>query len=83
MLFRSIVSTWNGIFAPNATPDNLVTTLHAAISTTLTSKDMTERIVSQGAEVYLLPSAKFGAMVDEEFAYWSGVVKKLGLQMEQ
>jgi tripartite-type tricarboxylate transporter receptor subunit TctC len=77
-----VVSTWNGIFAPGATSEALVSTLHNAISRVLTDKDMIERIVSQGAEVYLLPSAKFGAMIDGEFAYWSSMVKKLGLQME-
>ncbi len=77
-----VVSTWNGIFAPAATADNLTGALHAAITAALGNKEMTERIVAQAAEVYLLAPDAFAAMIDKEHAFWSGVVKKLNLQME-
>ena len=48
----------------------------------LGNKEMTERIVAQAAEVYLLAPDAFAAMIDKEHAFWSGVVKKLNLQME-
>jgi tripartite-type tricarboxylate transporter receptor subunit TctC len=76
------VSTWNGIFAPAATGGGITGALHAAISTTLGNPEMAERIVAQAAEVYLLLPDHFAAMIGQEHAYWSGVVKKLNLSME-
>ena len=77
-----IVSTWNGIFAPAATANNITGALHAAISAVLGNKDTAERIVAQAAEVYLLAPDAFAVMIDKEHAFWSGVVKKLNLQQE-
>jgi tripartite-type tricarboxylate transporter receptor subunit TctC len=77
-----LVSTWNGIFAPAATAGSITSTLHAAISAALGNPEMAERIVAQAAEVYLLAPDHFAAMIGQEHAYWSGVVKKLNLTME-
>jgi tripartite-type tricarboxylate transporter receptor subunit TctC len=55
------MSTWYGISAPAGTPREVVSKLHAAVSQTLNSAKVREKIESQGAQLFLKNPAEFAA----------------------
>ena len=75
-----IVSTWNGMLAPVATPRALVAQLNAAIAQAARAPDMVARYAAQAAEVYTTTPEEFAAMIRGDFAKWSKVVRDIGLR---
>ena len=67
------MSTWYGISAPAGTPRAVVNRLHAAISQTLNTPKMREKIESQGAEVVV--------KTPEEYATFMQADAKLMLEL--
>ena len=75
-----IVSTWNGVLAPLATPRTIVNTLTAVIAKVARTPEMTERYAAQAAEVYITTPEQYATVIREDFAKWSRVVKEIGLK---
>ena len=75
-----IVSTWNGVLAPAATPRNIVQLLNAAIAKAAHTQEMVDRYAAQAAEVYTTTPEQFTKIIRDDFAKWSKVVKDIGLK---
>lgn len=75
-----IVSTWNGVLAPVATPHAIVNALNAAIIKIARTQEMTDRYAAQAAEVYTTTPEQFATVIRDDFAKWSKVVKEIGLK---
>jgi tripartite-type tricarboxylate transporter receptor subunit TctC len=75
-----VVSTWNGVLAPLATPRPIVALLNREIAKIAHAPDMVERYAAQAAEVYTTTPEQFATIVRNDFAKWSKVVKDIGLR---
>lgn len=77
-----IVITFNGILGPAGMPDAVVTKLNADIVAVANSADMKERMRAQAAEVGTTTPDEFAALLRNDFAKWSKVIKQAGMRAE-
>ncbi len=76
------VSTWYGLFAPKATPDEPLDALHAAVQAALGEGDVKLVWQEQGARADLESRKAFAEFVAREVERWTAVAKTTGLPME-
>lgn len=77
-----MVITWNGVLAPAGVPDAVVAKLNADIVAVANSPDMKERMKAQAAEIATTTPDEFAAMLRNDFAKWSKVIKQAGMRAE-
>ena len=75
-------SGWFGIFAPAATPTEIVNKLAAASVKAVQSPDLRERLSQQGFVPVASGPEQFAAFFRREVAKWARVVKEGGLQSQ-
>ena len=73
-------STWFGLFAPSATPREIVTKLHAESAAALNAPEAREKMTSQGLFVVASAPDEFAAFVKKEIPRWTKVVKDSGVK---
>ncbi len=71
---------WYGILAPAGTPKAQVAALHSALSKSLASPEMKERLEADGAEPVITSGQEFRAFIKTEIARWAPVIKAAGIQ---
>jgi len=76
------VGSWQGVFAPAATPPEIVKRLNAEIVKILKLPDVNEKLVGLGAQPVGNTSEEFTVMVKAEVAKWADVVKKSGAKVD-
>jgi len=76
------VSVWFGVFAPAATPKEIVQTLAGAIQRAAHDGDMRRRLHEQGAEPVGSTPEQFAAFMRAEIARWAEVVKVSGARAD-
>jgi tripartite-type tricarboxylate transporter receptor subunit TctC len=72
------VPLWFGLFAPAATPRDVVAVLAAGVARAAHDSDMRRRLEEQGAEPVGNTPEEFAALLREEVAKWAEVVKVSG-----
>ena len=77
-----IVITWNGVLAPAGVPEAVIAKLNADITAVANSPDMKERMKAQAAEIATTTPDEFAAMLRNDFAKWSKVIKQAGMRAE-
>ncbi len=81
--YKSVESeTWVGLFAPAATPRDVVEKLAQALERTLSDKSVVELLRQQGAEPQFMGPDAFARYVASEIARWGGVVRAAGIKIE-
>jgi len=73
---------WNGLFLPAATPQAIVSRLHAETVKALALPDIRERLSGLGAEGVGNTPAQFAAFFKSEIRKWAQVVREAGLRIE-
>ena len=73
---------WHGIFAPAATPPDVLAFLSREITDAITSQDLRDKFALQGAEIVASKPADFAAFLRADFAKWEKLFKDLGIQPE-
>jgi tripartite-type tricarboxylate transporter receptor subunit TctC len=73
---------WTGLFAPAATPREIVAKLNADTVTVLARPDIRERFAEQGAEVVAGTSEQLAAFVRRETALYGKVIKSSGIKID-
>ena len=73
---------WYGLLAPAGTPKEIVDKLQAAISKTLVSKDVVDKLAAQGCEVLVGGPAQFATLIREDLPQWSKIVKDSGARID-
>jgi tripartite-type tricarboxylate transporter receptor subunit TctC len=68
-------SSWQGLFAPAATPRDIVTRLNTQVVKALDSPDIKEFFGSQGFIVGGTTPEQFRAFIVSEVPKWGGVIK--------
>jgi tripartite-type tricarboxylate transporter receptor subunit TctC len=78
--FRAI--SWDGLFAPKATPAPVLDRMHAALQKVLASETVKRQWAERGARVELESRADFAKFVAQDGARWSAVIKAAGIKPE-
>src|SRR5258706_522970 len=73
-------STWFGLFAPAATPRDVIMKLHADAAGSLSGADVKERMAAQGLFVVANTPEQFAPFLKSETARWAKVVKDAGVK---
>ena len=76
------VTGWYGMYAPAATPPDIIGRLHAETRKALGSADVRESLEKTGNEPVGSTPEEFGAFVRSEMAKWGKVVKAANIRAE-
>ena len=76
------VTGWLGMFAPAATPRNVIATLNAHVVKVLNALDTQKRLAEHGAEASPTTPAEFGTLLKSETVRWAQVIKDAGVPSE-
>jgi tripartite-type tricarboxylate transporter receptor subunit TctC len=71
---------WYGVFAPDGTPREIVTRLHADIARIVNAPEVRELFLKQGAESYATTPEEFTKVVRRDVAKWAKVIKASGVK---
>jgi len=77
-----VVTGWYGMFVPAATPPAIVGALHAGAAKALKSKDVSERLSNEAAEIVAGTPREFAEFLKAEIAKWAGVIRKAKVRVE-
>jgi tripartite-type tricarboxylate transporter receptor subunit TctC len=78
--FRAI--SWDGLFAPKATPDTILDRMHGAVQSVLATTAIKALWAEQGGRVDPESRADFARFVGDETRRWSAVVKAANIHLE-
>ena len=73
--------TWYGLFAPAATPKDIVAKLYEEIGRTLKQPEMKDKLASIGLEPVGTPPGEFAVYVRAEIDKWGRVVREAGVHI--
>ena len=73
-------SGWYGLLAPAATPKPVIARLHSEVVRILRMPDITERLLSQGAEPIGSTPDEFTAFIRTEIEKWANLVKAANMK---
>lgn len=76
------VTGWWGLLAPAGTPRPVVSRLHLEVSRHLQSRELRERLATEGIEVVGNSPEQFSAGLKDEVTKWAKVVKLSGARAE-
>ena len=74
------VDQWYALFAPAATPKEIVAKLYAEIAKTVAQADIRERLLSLGLDPVGMPPDEFAAYVKIETVKWGKLVHDAGIR---
>jgi len=73
---------WYGVVAPAGTPKDVVAKLNAEIRKIMQSKEMLDRLNTEGAIAAAGTPEQFGAYIKNEIVRWGVVVKAAGMKAD-
>ncbi|HET9578205.1 MAG TPA: tripartite tricarboxylate transporter substrate-binding protein, partial [Usitatibacter sp.] len=73
---------WFGLFAPAATPKDIVDNMSADANRVLADPDVKRKMVAAGAEPSGMTPEAFARFVRSEMAKWARLMKERGIQVE-
>jgi tripartite-type tricarboxylate transporter receptor subunit TctC len=76
------VSPWYGLFAPAATPRDIVNRLNAELIKVMNLPEIHERMTTLGWDPVTDTPEEFAALIKSELAVWADVVKKSGARID-
>jgi tripartite-type tricarboxylate transporter receptor subunit TctC len=74
------VDQWYALFAPAATPKEIVAKLYAEIAKTVAQADIRERLLTLGLDPVGMPPDEFAAYVKVETVKWGKLVRDAGIR---
>src|SRR3954470_21544790 len=75
-------TTWYGIFGPRGMPKEIVNQLNSAVVKALSSPDVHQRLMSQGAEPAPSSPEELTRYMREESARWAKLIKAANIRLE-
>jgi len=75
------ISSWNALFAPAGTPQEVVDTLNAALRQTLSSAEFKQTLEAQGSQLYTGTMAEYQEFIAAEKNKWNTIVKEADIRI--
>jgi tripartite-type tricarboxylate transporter receptor subunit TctC len=75
------MTLWQGVFLPAATPAAVADTIGAAIAKLLADPATRDRLTKAGAQIAMLPRAKFTEMYLQDIERWKRVIVQQNIQL--
>ena len=75
-------TTWYGVLGPKSLPAAMVQYLAAVTNTTLSQKELRDRLSQQGMEVDLMAPEKFANVLKSDVARWGKIIREAGIKAE-
>jgi len=76
------VASWEGMFAPSGTPQEIVAKLHAAVAAILSRPEMKELWAGNGVEYVSVTTEQFAARLREDYERTGALIKAAGVKPE-
>jgi tripartite-type tricarboxylate transporter receptor subunit TctC len=76
------LTSWNGVFAPAATPKEIIARLEREILDILSRAEIRKKFAAIGFEIAPMNTGKFSRYVREQIAYWGKLVRDAGIPPE-
>ncbi len=73
------VTAWNGLFAPRATPSEIVELLNAAVRDILAASDIKERFASLGIDAKASTPEELKSRLRDDIGKWAAVIARAGI----
>ena len=73
-------SSWLGLSAPKGTPDNVITTMNAALAAALQDPALQARLTADGMIPMTMTAAEYDALVRADKARWGELTRSLGIK---
>ena len=73
------VVSWNALFAPAATPPEIVRTINAALQTILADAELKKRLLELGIEAKASTPQEISARLKSDIDKWRQVIEKAGI----
>jgi tripartite-type tricarboxylate transporter receptor subunit TctC len=73
---------WYGLLAPAGTPPEIVKLLNGLAVQALASKDIRDKLLSEGAEPVGSSPQQFAELIQGDLAKWTAVAKRAGIEAE-
>jgi len=75
-------TAWMGVVGPARLPADIVSRLNSEVGKAVSSRDLNEVYVSQGAVPEVASPGVFAEMIRREYAYWGAVVRQVGAKLD-
>jgi tripartite-type tricarboxylate transporter receptor subunit TctC len=76
------VVSWNALFAPAATPPEIVTTINGALQTILADAEVKKRLLELGIEAKASTPQEISARLTSDIDKWRQVIEKAGISKQ-
>ena len=76
------VVSWNALFAPSATPPEIIKTLNGALQDILGDADVKKRLLELGIEAKASTPQEISARLKSDIDKWRQVIEKAGIQKQ-
>jgi len=73
---------WYGLLAPAGTPPDIIARIHAEAAKALKSKDLLDKLATDGAEPVASTPEEFAQHAQVEFTKWAKVIKASNIKAE-
>ncbi len=77
-----VMPIWFGMFAPAATPRDIIARLNREVTKAMAAPDFRERLAAAGVEPWLGTPDELAALVRTETARYAAIIKRAGLKPE-
>lgn len=75
------ISSWNGLYVPTGTPAPVIATLNAALQKALSSPALSERLASQGTQMYKGTNEEYQQFMNAEKAKWTDIIQRANIRL--
>jgi tripartite-type tricarboxylate transporter receptor subunit TctC len=76
------MDSWAGLFAPAATPKEIVDRLNYEVRKVIDEPEMKERIAALGFEAFSSTPEELGEFVKVQLVKWTDMIKDAGIEPE-
>jgi len=76
------IDSWFALFVPSATPAPLVAQIHAELNKALATKEVTDKLMAQGADPMVTSLDAFNKIVREDMDKWGRAVRDSGAKID-
>jgi tripartite-type tricarboxylate transporter receptor subunit TctC len=75
-------TSWFMLLAPAGTPHDIVTKINQAVTETMKSPELAERLAKEGTEIVTGSPEQAGTFLNAELTQWSRIIKERGIKSE-